>query len=255
MRIPTTILEELPFYKEVSNIYDILSPDSFLRPYVEDVETLARMFRILKEAYDPGIPIDKDFSRKTAKLVQKHTKTDKIKSTLDIYEINEETLRKIEESKASDTEKVFNLLKSIEKTIKDNVDWAPYLISIGDKAILIAELYKIRQKSTLEALEELKRIIEEINSARKEQEERNMSAEVFSIFWLLKKEGIEAPEDKANHMKGVLARFPHWRRSEHHEREVKNELYKVLLQSGIKDIHEITKVAQNTMRVVKGGAG
>lgn len=132
------------FFKEISQIYDILSPDAFLRPYIEEIETLARMYRILREAYEPEILIDKDFSRKTARLVAEHTETSKIKSTLDIYEINEDTLRKIEERNASDTEKVFNLLKSIEKTIRDEVLGAPYLISIGERAELIAKLYKER---------------------------------------------------------------------------------------------------------------
>ncbi len=157
------------FFKEISSIYDILSPDRFLRPYIEDFETLARMYRILKEAYEPGISIDKEFSRKTAQLVQEYTKSSKIKFGLEVYEINENTLRKIEESKTSSTEKVFNLLKSIEKTIKDNISRTPYLISIGEKAELIARRYKERQKNTQETLEELKKFIEEINSARKEQ--------------------------------------------------------------------------------------
>jgi len=242
------------FFKEVSSIYDILSPDAFLRPYLEDAETLTRMYRIVREAYDPGIRIDKDFSRKIVKLVQEYTKISKIKSALEIFEINPDTLRKIEESKTSDTEKVFNLVKSIQKAISDNIDRAPYLISIGEKAELIAKLFKERQKNTQETLEELKKIIAEINSARREQEETKMPAEIFSILWMLKKGGIDKPEDKANQMLGVLQKFPHWKRSEKHEREVKQKLFGVLLQSGIKDIERITTIGKNIMRVIKGGA-
>jgi len=246
--------EYYKFFKEVSDIYDILSPDAFLRPYIEDIETLAKMCRILKEAYEPGISIDREFSRKTAKLVQEHTKSSKIRSSLDLYEINEDTLKIIEESNVSDTENIFNLLRSIAKLVEDELSKSPYLISIGEKAELIAEIYKERQKSTHGTLEELKKIIKEINSARQEQAEREMPIEVFSIFWLLKKEDIDKPEEKANQMKGVLEKYPHWRRSEHHERKVKRELYKVLLQSGSNDIPEITEITQNIMRVIKSGA-
>ena len=240
------------FFKELSDIYDILSPDAFLRPYLEDMETLARMYRILKEAYDPGISIDRDFSRKTAELVQEHTKTGKIKATLEIYEINENTLSVIEKEKASDREKVFNLLRSIEKVIIDYADRSLYLISIGEKAELIAKLYKERQRTTQETLEELKNIIEEINTARRQQAEKNMPPEVFSIFWLFKNEGIDNPEDKANQMRSVLIQYPHWKTSEAHEREVKQQLYKVLLQSGVKDTRRVTEVASNVMRVIRG---
>ncbi|MEA2004239.1 MAG: type I restriction endonuclease subunit R, partial [archaeon] len=246
--------EYYKFFKEISDIYDILSPDAFLRPYIEDIETLAKMCRTLKEAYEPGVSIDREFSRKTARLVQEHTKSSKIRSSLDLYEINEATLKILEESNASDTEKIFNLLRSIAKLVEDELSKSPYLISIGEKAELIAEIYKERQKSTQGTLEELKKIIKEINSARHEQAEREMPIEVFSIFWLLKKEDIDKPEEKANQMKGVLEKYPHWRRSEHHARKVKQELYKVLLQSGSNEIPEITEITRNIMRVIKSGA-
>lgn len=245
--------EYYQFFREISDIYEILSPDAFLRPYMAEMEILTRMYKILKEAYEPGIAIDKAFSRKTAKLVQKHTKTGPIKPALDIYEINEDTLRKIEESKASDTEKVFNLLKSIAKAIKENVDRMPYLISIGERAELISKLFKERQKNSQETLEELKRLIAEINAARREQAERDMPIEVFSIFWMFKKEDIAQPEQKANQMKAILEKYPHWRISEHHEREVRRKLYVILSQSGIKGPTKLAEYAKNIMRVLKGG--
>ncbi|MCL0053108.1 hypothetical protein M1M86_01270, partial [Dehalococcoidales bacterium] len=151
-----------------------------------------------------------------------------------------------------DREKVFNLLRSIEKVIIDYADRSLYLISIGEKAELIAKLYKERQRTTQETLEELKNIIEEINTARRQQAEKNMPPEVFSIFWLFKNEGIDNPEDKANQMRSVLIQYPHWKTSEAHEREVKQQLYKVLLQSGVKDTRRVTEVASNVMRVIRG---
>jgi type I restriction enzyme R subunit len=232
-----------------------LSPDAFLRPYIADMETLTRMYKILKEAYEPGIAIDKCFSRKTAKLVQAHTKTGLIKPALKIYEINESTVKKIEESTAYDTEKVFNLIRSIEKTIKNDVTQKPYLIPIGERAEQITKLFKERQKNSQETLEELKKVIDEINAAKKEQAERDMPVEIFSIFWLFKNEGIDNPEDKANQMRRVLVQYPHWRTSERHEREIKRELYSVLFQAGIHDTHKITTLGRKTMNVLKGGSG
>ncbi|HPC77078.1 MAG TPA: HsdR family type I site-specific deoxyribonuclease, partial [bacterium] len=54
------------FFKELSAIYEIISPDAFLRPYVNDYETLTRMYKSLIENYERGIPIDREFTRKTA---------------------------------------------------------------------------------------------------------------------------------------------------------------------------------------------
>ena len=82
-----------------------------------------------------------------------------------------------------------------------------------------------------------------------------MTPEVFSIYWLLKKESIDGPEDKANQMRKVLEQYPHWKTSEAQEREVKQALYGVLLKSGIKDTRRITELASNVMRVIRGRLG
>jgi type I restriction enzyme R subunit len=242
------------FFGEVSDIYEIISPDAFLRPHIDDYDTLARIYRILKEAFEAGILIDKEFMRKTAKLVQTHTHTGNIKSTLEVYEIDENTLRKLEESSSSDTEKVFNLLRSIGATLAGNIKNNPYLISIAEKAEEIAKLYKLRQKGTQATLDELKRLIEEINTAKKEQTEKNMPTEVFSIYWVLKGEGVADSEGKANQMKGVLAQYPYWMTTEEHERKVKQELHKIFIKSKI-EIKKSVELATKIIRILKGATG
>jgi len=244
--------EYYQFYKELSDIYDILSPDAFLRPYIDDFETLSRIYRILKEAYDPGIRIDREFSKKIAELVQEHTKTGKIKPTLEVYKIDENTIRRIEESQASDTEKVFNLLKSIRKLIEEEAEQSPYLISIGEKAETIAKMYEEGQKRTQGILEELKELIEEINTARKEQEKKNMSADVFTVYWLLKNKEYKEPEDKAKQMQEVFDKYPSWKWSESQEREVRQKLYKILIKSREQDAKALADWAKNILKVLRG---
>lgn len=239
------------FFKQLKDIYEILSPDSFLRDYIDDFDTLSRIYRILKETYDYGVPVDKEFTRKTAQLVQKHTSTDKIDPTLEIYAIDENTLKKLEEKKASDTQKIFNILISIKKTIENEMIKSPYLISIGEKAEIIVELYKNRQKTTQETLEELKKIIEEMNHAKKQQKEKNMSPEEFTIYRILGDERIENPEAIAKHMIKVLTKYPHWYKSEKHEREVKKVFYDILLKSSLTDTQRVTKIVQEIMRLLK----
>jgi len=215
------------FFKELADIYEILSPDAFLRPHMKDYDTLARMFRILREAYEPGIMVDKEFTRKTAKLVQEHTSSGVIRPSLEIYEINGDTIKKIEEDKKTDTEKVFNLLKSIGITVEKGGSACPYLRSIGEKAELISLLYQQRQKDTQETLEELKQLVEEINNAKKEQAEKHMPTEVFSAYWILKNENIQKPEEKAHQMIPIFDKYPYWKTSEEHERNFKRELLKI----------------------------
>jgi len=244
--------EYYKFFKELSDIYEIISPDAFLRSYLEEFEILARIYRIIKEAYEPGIPVDKEFLRKTAKLVQKHTQVGPIGAGLEIYEINEDTLRVLERDKATDTEKVFNLLKSIRKLVEEETGQSPYLVSIGEKAELIAEQFERRQEETQRILEELKELIKEINSAGEEQAKKDMPVEVFSVYYFLRKRGLTDPEGMANQMRGVFEKYPHWKKSEAHERQVKQSLVGVLLGAGMKDVVEVTEMARNMIRALKG---
>lgn len=236
------------FYKDLADMYEVISPDVFLRPYIDDYDTLTRMYRIIKEAYDPGLILDRELTRKTARLVQEHTKTDKIKSTLDIYEINENTLKKLEESSASDIERVFNLLKSIYKAVEKESANNPYLISIKERAELVSNLFRERQKTTEETLEELKKIVEEINNAKEERERKGLDGEAFSIYWILKNKEIPNPEDKAKEMETLLKYYPYWKISEEQEREVRMKTYRIL--QGLKNQTEIVDEIFRILRSV-----
>jgi len=238
------------FYDELSDMYEIISPDNFLRPYIDNYDTLSRMSRILKEAYEPHLLINKEFARKTAKLVQKNTKVGKIKSNLDIYEIDEHTIKKLEESNASETEKIFNLLKSIEKEVKNQLHDNPYLISIGKRAEMISLNFKQRQKETKGTLESLKDLVKEINQAKKERIEKNMSSDVFSVYWILKNEKIEQAEQIARDTEKLFNEYPYWKDSEEQERGVKQKFYKILKQKlEIKKVVEIGKKIINILKV------
>ena len=239
------------YFKKLSDLYEIISPDNFLRPYLDDYETLLRMYKIVRENYERGILLDRMFTRKTALLVQRHTSCSAIKPTLDICQINEETLRRIEGSKASDTEKIFNLIKSIEKTADQIGNTSPYLVSIAEKAEFLVEQYKSRQKNTQETLEELKKIIKEINDASKEQTEKNMSAESFTIYWLLKDESLKNAETVANEMKDLFEKYPHWRESEEYERAIRNGIYQAITRSGVKNFKEISEIVKKIMKTLK----
>jgi type I restriction enzyme R subunit len=243
--------EYYSFFKEIENIYEILSPDPFLRDYLEDYDTLARIYRILKEAYEPGVSIDKEFTRKTAKLVQEHVYAGKIKSNLEIYEINENIIKKIEESTASDTEKIFNLLRSIGLTIDKDKETNPYLISIGKKAEIISSLYQQRQIDTKEALEKTKELVDKINEAKNEKKKMQMTSEIFSVYWILKDERAKNPDKMAKEMESAFERYPYWKTSEEHERRLKQESLKVLVKTGLSS-KKAVEIMNKIMNVLKG---
>lgn len=257
------------FFREIQDLHEVLSPDAFLRPYLDDYETLSRMVRLLRAAYEPGISVDRDFQRKTEELVRRHTSSGAIQDTIDIYEINENLLEKIAASEQSDTVKVFNYVKSILEMIKENAAIAPYLIPIGERAHAVILAYELRQKSTLEALQSLEEIVREIVLAEAERAKLKLSGPAFAVYWILNREGVPDAQGAAQSMSVVFDGYPHWRVSERQSRAVRTELYKLLLprwknyaarsdpDAGRRaaDVRDVTAVVSQIMAIVKRAGG
>ena len=104
------------------------------------------------------------------------------------------------------------------------------MISIGEKAQAIIELYDDRRITTLGALRRLEEIIREINQARREQAEKNFDVNTFTIFWLFKKSEIPKPDTLAVRINGIFEAYPNWRLNSKEKRELTTQLYKILLK-------------------------
>lgn len=224
------------YFRELQDIYEILSPDPFLRPFIEDYEELTRMYRMLRANYEPGIPIDRDFLRKTARLVQEHTDTGSIRQPTGVSKIDAAALEKIANENRPDTVKVFNLLKAIRTLVAEESQHTPYLISIGERAEQIAQAFEERQTTTEEALRQLELLLQEYKEAEKNRKDSDLSPEGFAVFWLLKKEGVANAENVARKASESFRQFPHWENSSEQERSLRVALFKLLLEAGIENV-------------------
>lgn len=242
------------FFSELSNVYEILSPDAFLRPYLNDYETLARLYRILREAFEPSPILDKEFMRKTQKLVQEHTESGNIKGGIDIYEVDENTLKLIEDSGKSDKEKVINLIRSLEQAVEKEKEQNPVLVSIGEKAEQISKAFKGRQESTQKTLEVLKKLLEEFNNAREAKEKTGFSNDVFTAFWVLKQRELSNAAEIARSLEPVFGDYEYWKQSEDQERKVKQRMTKLLLEETNRNevpAKEIVELVGYTLKMLK----
>jgi type I restriction enzyme R subunit len=238
------------YCRELQEVYEIISPDAFLRPYLKDYEELTRMHQIVRANYERGVPVDKAFLRKTARLVQEHTQTGEIREPADVYKLNADALEKIAGGNQPDTVKVFNLLKSLEALIGARARHEPYLINIGERAQQIVQAFEERQKTTQEALEELKKLLLELKEAENQRDETKLSPEAFAVYWLLNKEGIKQARHVAESAGKAFKENPHWQTSSHQEQEVRKSLYKAFINAGMKDA--VVEIAQNIMRMLRG---
>jgi len=223
------------FYKRLEMLYEIISPDKDLRDYMDQYLKLSSLYTIVRNAFSKRVIVDKELMRKTQKLIRSKVENYEIPTPYKIYEIKEDTLRAYKKSGDSDNTKVINLRKSIEKFVLDNEGNLPYLIPIGERAENIVELYDNRQISTQEALSRLEKIIEEINQAKKEQAEKNFDSRKFTVYWTLKKEGIEGSDTLAVQVDEAFAQKPNWRQNAEEARELTTLLYKIFLRAMDKD--------------------
>jgi type I restriction enzyme, R subunit len=137
-----------------------------------------------------GSPI-KDLMKKTAELVRAHVEAEGLDEVLPVYQINEETLEAIKKEGGPDSAKVVNLARSVAAAVKNEEDRQPHLIPIGERAAHILELFEDRQLDTVQALRELEKAIEEFNAARREMQERGFDIETFSVYWVLRRSGLD----------------------------------------------------------------
>ena len=162
-------------YKEIEMLYEIISPDAFLRPYLDDYMTLSAIYEVVRKEYARRVYVDRDFQRKTNELVRETIDSYEITSVDEFVEINAETIELIKKKKGGDGPKVINLVKSIAKKAEEESD-DPYLIAMAERAKAVQERFENRQTSTAEALEELLKEVEKTKLERRSRPKRALTA-------------------------------------------------------------------------------
>lgn len=216
-------------FKEIETLYEILSPSPELRDYIDDFRQLTHLYQIVRNAYRKSPILYGDIAKKTARLVREHVETLGLEDTMNVVKIDEKTLKAIKESGSSDNNKIINLVNRVRKTVLEDGNEAPYLKAIGERAEAILEAYDDRQCSTQEALQQIEELINEIVKAQKRQKESGFDINTFSIFWTLKQEKIEKVQELAGSINALFNRFPNFDENVEELRQLKAEIYRLLL--------------------------
>lgn len=220
--------EFFKLYKEVEMLYEIISPDKFLRPYIDTYATLSAIYQVVRNAYAKRIQVDREFQRKTNELVQSKIAGTSPNFNNEFFEINEKTIQKIKDTQENDNTRVINLIKSIEKIADENSD-DPFLIGIKERAEAVEENYESRQLSTQEALEEIRKLYEEDVKRKKEQAEKGFDGLTFFIYRTLLDKEIKNTDEVTKQIKEEFVNHPNWKTSEKELRELRQAIYFALL--------------------------
>lgn len=230
-------------YKEIEMLYEIISPDAFMRPFIDDYTTVSAIYNVVRKAYAKKVYVDRTFQKKTSELVQKHVGTSYIQPVTEFLEINEETVEYITGKKGGEGTKVINLVKSIEKTAEENSD-DPFLIAMAERAKAVQESYEDRQTSTQEALDELIAEIEKNEKRKKEQAEKGFDGLTFFVYRTLLDEGVADAEEVSGQIKTAFLEHPNWQTSVAELRELRKEVT-FAIYAEMDDLDQVAQIVDN----------
>ncbi|WP_287930281.1 HsdR family type I site-specific deoxyribonuclease [Thermus sp.] len=238
------------FFRELQELYEILSPDPFLRPYLDDYQRMVEMYRLLRAAYEPHVPVDKSFLRKTAEIVQRYSRTDAVHPPKATYEIGPAALMALLQDEKPETVRVFNLLKELRRLVDEEGRAAPYLLSIGERAEEIRRRFEERQVESQEALRELEELVKQLNQAHAERASSSLSPQAFAVEWWLRTHRVDPQQaaQVAREMEAAFAEYPHWRTSRKQEGDLRTRLYEGLLKIGVSEVVAWADAILNLLR-------
>jgi type I restriction enzyme R subunit len=239
-------------FNQIQEIYEILSPDEFLRDYLKDYRLLIQVYQVIYKEFSLEAErkrAHRDILRKTEKLIKESVELRSIADSLPIYEINKDIASLIKADKLSERVKVVNLHRSLVSYVEQNKEKQPFLLLLSEEVGEIIKELRERQRSIESALNDLTRLAQEIASLRKEQEKSGLSKEEFSIFQALKGYKVNGPEEMARRTYRELERRSEWFYSEGAEREVRTELYK-LLSGELREVSSIKSGEETPVWVI-----
>ena len=220
--------EFFKLYKEIEMLYEIISPDKFLRPYIDDYTTLSAIYKVVRNAYAKRIQVDREFQRKTNELIQNRISGTYPLPGDEYFEVNEKSIEYIKSQNKNENTKIINLIKSIER-IADEKSEDPFLLGLLERAEAVKEQYENRQVSTQEALDEIRKIYEDDVKRKKEQAEKGFDGLTFFIYRTLIDKGLSNSEEVTKEIKEEFIKNPNWKTSEKELRELRKGVYYAIL--------------------------
>ncbi len=219
-------------FKKMRDAYEILSPDAFLRPHLNDYLTIVDVYGTLISHFDPQIRegrLLRALGAKTETLISEHVETSGPMEPLPLYPINENIADLIREDNNSDRVKVLNLYRGLVTHIENNQQENPYLLSISDEVVRIIEGLQDRQISTETALEQLELKAFQVDVLEKERKDSSLDNLAFSLRMVVRANDLADDADGlATQLAGYLHDKSGWRFNDRLRQTVRRHLQKLI---------------------------
>lgn len=111
--------EFMRLFKTIQEIFEILSPDPFLRPYLEDYKTLLKIHRTIKAEFYPAERERRELLKKTKQIIRENVEIEHIVDDLPVYKIDEHIADLLKNDGLNERIKIYNLRRSLVLYIKE----------------------------------------------------------------------------------------------------------------------------------------
>lgn len=216
------------FFRQIQDLYNIISPDASLSPFLRDYRALASLYALIRNAYTDNPYVDKELVEKTRNLLREHTESDDFELPGAIHELNADTLREVADSELSDTVKVLNLRKVLSKTVSEESRSKPFLISIGERAEEIAERYENGQLATQEALTAYWQLIEKYEQETIERAQLNLDENAYAIYKEVERYANDISPAQARDLDSIFDQYPDYQWNEQQASQLRRRFYVAL---------------------------
>jgi type I restriction enzyme, R subunit len=236
-------------YKEIEMLYEIISPDAYLRPFIEDYTTLSRIYDVVRKAYTKRVYVDRDFQKKTNELVQEHVGATLNEPETPYVFIDKRTLETIAAKSEGGATKVINLVKAIEKSAEEQSE-DPFLVAMAERARAVQEAFEERQSTTEKALADLFVEIEKNTKRKQEQAEKGLDGLSYFVLCKLTDDGISNAEKVSAKIREAFAKNIGWKESDAAMRELRKAVT-IAIYAEEDDLDKVTATVESLFNLLE----
>ena len=254
------------FFRQVQTLYNILSPDAFLGPYIGQYLALSELYALIRNFYSSRPYVDREVTAKTKELLRKQTGIDFIDPPGAIYELGPKELAELKKSDAPTTVKVLNLSRILKETINKKGESKPFVLSIGERAAAVEQSYDARMQSSVEALDEAERrkleafeqetlheyenLAEEYIAADAERRRLELDENTYAIYTVLKLVNEENAVATAQTINALFHDRADYQWDNKQEMQLRAEIFKTLRSIvGTEKMIEVTNTLLRLKRI------
>ncbi len=217
------------FFKQLETLYEIISPDAALRSYMDDYARLCRLYQVVRAATSAHRGLYADLMKKTEGIVRDRAEALGFCELTPTIEINEGALDALKKKQGPPAAKIINLVRALVNLAQSQGMRQPFLIPISERAETILKNYEDRRLTTEDALRDLEELVKQYEDAKREADKTGLSPKAFALFWLLDQAGADKAEAVAKGVDVAFEKLPHFADNAGELRQLKADLYKLLL--------------------------